>query len=99
MRRQRSYSVGMRVTAMVAAGATAGLWLLTPPARAQQVAQYRDATKPRHFSELKPGLTQCLTPAQWKAVDAKQAKEAAQKEANRPVVRLLSDKEMAAVHG
>src|SRR5579859_3097538 len=99
MRRHRHYNLFMRVTAMVAAGATVGLWLAAPPARAQVVAQYLEATKPRPFSELKPGLTQRLTPAQWAAVDAKSAKEAAQRRANRPVMRLLSDQEMRAVHG
>jgi hypothetical protein len=89
----------MKVTAVVASVATVGLWLCTPPARAQAIQEMVRRSTPHPRSELKPGLTQCLTPAQWAAVDTRRAKEAADKEAHRPAVRLLSQKEMAAVHG
>ena len=49
--------------------------------------------------ELKAGTTDKLTPAQWKAVDAKRAHDAAAKEAKKPDVRTLSLKEMQNAHG
>ena len=55
--------------------------------------------KPKPIHELAPGLTQSLTPEQWAKVDADRAKERAKKEASKPAVRVLSDKEMAALHG
>ncbi|HEV2473414.1 MAG TPA: DUF6531 domain-containing protein, partial [Chthonomonadales bacterium] len=50
--------------------------------------------KPNYNAEMKPGLTQMLTPAQWKIVDARRAQQ--KKQADR---RALTVKEMRAVRG
>ncbi|HZP82836.1 MAG TPA: DUF6531 domain-containing protein [Chthonomonadaceae bacterium] len=44
-------------------------------------------------------MTDKLTPAQWKAVDAAQAREEAERRKHRPAVRVLSHKEMRSLRG
>lgn len=90
------FSWGMRLTALVALFSVAGISCATPFSQAEQVRKIVEAHKPHPVSELKPGTTDKLTPEQWKAVDAKRAKEAAAKHKD---VRVLSLKEMKSAHG
>ncbi len=83
----RRVTLLQRVLTWVAVIPTTLLPFCTSAAEAQQRREYLKAREPHYRSELKPGLPQTLTPQQWKKVDAKRAKEAALKEANRPCHR------------
>ena len=98
MRTRRTNAI-VRMTAWVAMFSTGGLALSAPFAQARQIGERREMMKPKPINELGPGLTQSLTPEQWAKVDAQRAKERAKKEASKPAVRVLSDKEMARLRG
>ena len=92
---------GMRTAALVTVLTTGGLPLTLTAVRAQEIGRVVEAHMPRvnWNRDLKPGTTDRLTPAQWKAVDAQRAKEAADKETRKPDVRALTLKEMQTAHG
>ena len=97
--KKRQLVWGMRAVSLVTVVALAGMELLSAPALARQAQNRRDMFTRKPASELPPGLSQTLSAAQWKQVQAKRAQEAAQKEKQRPAIRSLSQKEMAAVRG
>ena len=88
------YNTTLRATSWVLTLTMAGMALLTPLAQARQLHERMEAAKPKPFSELRPGLTQSLTPAQWAKVDARF--DAAHP---RPDARPLSEKEMGQARG
>lgn len=94
--RTRRVHWAMRGTALMTAFTMAGMAVLTAPCQAQKIKEYREATMPKPHSQLPPGFKDKLTPAEWARVDKKRAEEAAR---NKKDVRVLSLKEMKAVHG
>lgn len=91
----------MRTAAVVTLLTTGGLPFTLTAARAQAVGKAVEAHT-RHVNwnrDLKPGTTDRLTPAQWKAVDAQRAKAVIDKEAKKPDVRALTLAEMQNAHG